>query len=292
MKYIFILISLLFISIIKSLETLQFDIKAASTVKTLASGAEVVLTITVSVDASVTLADGNLALQKTGDSKIPLACPKDAISATTTGVDVTCTTGGAINTDGDYAVVAGATPYTLTDYTISYGDTKITIRSKESLTASIKVAKSVTSIKTTDTVDITVKASASVGKAITFEEGVLALSTDGTTKVNLLDCTPTANPITTAGVDITCKPKTEISTSGNYGLYLGSTAFTDSEVTLAATPTPVITVGSSGDNGGGNNGNNNAGGGNNNAGGGNNDDDKNNGNFIKCFGFIFLCLLF
>ena len=287
MKYIFILISLLSISIIKSQETLEFDIKTASTVKTLASGADVVLTITVSDDTSVTLADGNLALQKTGDSKIPLACPKDAISATTTGVDVTCTTGGAINTDGDYAVVAGTTAYTLSGYTISYGDTKITIL--PILTASIKVAKSVTSIKTTDTVDITVKASASVAKAITFAEGVLALSTDGTTKVNLLDCTATANPITTAGVDITCKPKTEISTSGNYGLYLGSVAFTDSDATLAATPTPVITVGSSG---GDNNGNNNAGGGNNNAGGSNNDDDKNNGNFIKCFGFMFLCLLF
>lgn len=291
MKYIFILISLLSISIIKS-KTLQFDIKEASTVKTLASGANVVLKITVSDNTEVTLADGNLALQKTGGTKIALTCPNTALSATTTGVDVTCQTGGAINTDGDYTVVAGETPYTLLDYTISYGDTAITIRSKEILTASIKVAKSVTSIKTTDTVDITVKASASVAKAITFIEGVLTLSTDGTTKVNLLDCTATANPITTAGVDITCKPKTEISTSGNYGLYLGSTAFSDSDVTLAATPTPVITVGSSGDNGGGNNGNNNAGGANNNAGGGNNDDDKNNGNFIKCFGFIFLCLLF
>ena len=291
MKYIFILISLLSISIIKS-KTLQFDIKEASTVKTLASGANVVLKITVSDNTEVTLADGNLALQKTGGTKIALTCPNTALSATTTGVDVTCQTGGAIETDGEYAVVAGETPYTLADYTISYGDTKITIRSKEILTASIKVAKSVTSIKTTDTVDITVKASASVAKAITFIEGVLTLSTDGTTKVNLLDCTATANPITTTGVDITCKPKTEISTSGNYGLYLGSTAFSDSDVTLAATPTPVITVGSSGDNGGGNNGNNNAGGANNNAGGGNNDDDKNNGNFIKCFGFIFLCLLF
>ena len=281
MKYIFILISLLSISIIKS-ATLEFDIKEASTVKTLASGAEVVLKITVSADTSVTLANGNLALQNTGGTKIALACPTSAITATTTGTDVTCTTAEAINTDGEYAVAAGTTAYTLTDYTISYGNTKITIRSKEILTASIKVAKSVTSIKTTDTVDITVKASASVGKAITFAEGVLALSTDGTTKVNLLDCTATANPITTAGVDITCKPKTEISTSGNYGLYLGSVAFSDSDVTLAATPTPVITVGSSG---GGNNGNNNAG-------GGNNDDDKNNGNFIKCFGFIFLCLLF
>ena len=284
MKYIFILISLLSISIIKS-ETLQFDIKAASTVKTLASGADVELTITVSADTSVTLGAGNLALQKEGGSKIPLTCPTDAISATTTGVDVTCKTGGAIDTDGEYAVVEGTTAYTLSSYTISYGNTKITVSSKDILTASIKVAKSVTSIKTTDTVDITVKASASVAKAITFVEGVLALSTDGTTKVNLLDCTATDNPITTAGVDITCKPKTEISTSGNYGLYLGSVAFTDSDVSLAATPTPVITVGSSGDNGGGNNGNNNAG-------GGNNDDDKNNGNFIKCFGFIFLCLLF
>ena len=284
MKYIFILISLLSISIIKS-KTLEFDIKTASTVKTLASGADVVLTITVSDNTEVTLGAGNLALQKTGDTKIALTCPNTALSATTTGVDVTCQTGGAINTDGDYTVVAGETPYTLLDYTISYGDTAITIRSKEILTASIKVAKSVTSIKTTDTVDITVKASASVAKAITFIEGVLALSTDGTTKVNLLDCTATDNPITTAGVDITCKPKTEISTSGNYGLYLGSVAFTDSDVTLAATPTPVITVGSSGDNGGGNNGNNNAD-------GGNNDDDKNNGNFIKCFGFIFSCLLF
>lgn len=286
MKYIFILISLLSISIIKS-ETLQFDIKTASTVKTLASGADVVLTITVSANTAVTLANGNLALQKTGGSKIALICPTTELSATTTGVDVTCTTAEAINTDGDYTVVAGETPYTLADYTISYGNTQITIL--PILTASIKVAKSVTSIKTTDTVDITVKASSNVAKAITFAEGVLALSTDGTTKVNLLDCTETANTITTAGVDITCKPKTEISTSGNYGLYLGSVAFTDSDVSLAATPTPVITVGSSG---GGNNGNNNAGGGNNNAGGGNNDDDKNNGNFIKCFGFIFLCLLF
>ena len=281
MKYIFILISLLSISIIKS-KTLEFDIKEASTVKTLASGADVVLTITVSADTAVTLANGNLALQNTGGTKIALACPTTEQTATAgTALDVTCTTAEAINTDGEYAVAAGTTAYTLTDYTISYGDTKITIRSKEILTASIKVAKSVTSIKTTDTVDITVKASASVGKAITFEEGVLALSTDGTTKVNLLDCTSTANPITTAGVDITCKPKTEISTSGNYGLYLGSVAFSDSDVTLAATPTPVITVGSSG---GDNNVNNN--------GGGNDDDDKNNGNFIKCFGFIFLCLLF
>lgn len=283
MKYIFVLISLLSISIIKCQKTLQFDIKTASTVKKLASGADVVLKITVSEASSVTLANGNLALQKEGGAKIALVCPSSAISATTTGTDVTCTTGGAIETDGEYAVVAGETPYTLADYTISYGNTKITIRSKEILTASIKVAKSVTSIKTTDTVDITVKASASVAKAITFAEGVLALSTDGTTKVNLLDCTATANPITTAGVDITCKPKTEISTSGNYGLYLGSVAFSDSDVTLAATPTPVITVGSSGDNGGDNNGNNNAGGGNNN---------DNNGNFIKCFGFIFLFLLF
>ena len=281
MKYIFILISLLSISLIKS-ETLQFDIKAASTVKKLDAGANVELTIKVSEATSVTLGVGNLALQKTGGSKIPLACPDTAISATTTGADVNCTTGGAIETDGEYAVVAGTTAYTLASYTISYGNTKITIRSKEILTASIKVAKSVTSIKTTDTVDITVKATASVAKVITFAEGVLTLSTDGTTKVNLLDCTGTANPITTTGVDITCKPKTEISTSGNYGLYLGSTAFSDSDVTLAATPTPVITVGSSG-------GDNNV---NNNAGGVNNDDNKNNGNFIKCFGFIFLCLLF
>jgi hypothetical protein len=284
MKYIFILISLLSISIIKSEETLEFDIKAASKVKTLASGADVELTITVSANTAVTLANGNLALQKTGGTKIALTCPTSAITVTQAeGADVTCTTGEAINTDGEYGVVAGATPYTLTDYTISYGNTKITIL--PILTASIKVAKSVTSIKTTDTVDITVKASSNVAKAITFAEGVLALSTDGTTKVNLLDCTETANTITTAGVDITCKPKTEISTSGNYGLYLGSVAFSDSDVSLAATPTPVITVGSSGDNGGGNNGNNNAG-------GGNNDDNKNNGNFIKCFGFIFLCLLF
>ena len=282
MKYIFILISLLSISIIKS-ETLQFDIKTASTVKTLASGANVVLTITVSADTAVTLGNGNLALQKEGGSKISLTCPTDELSATAaTALEVTCTTGGAIDTDGEYAVVEGTTAYTLSSYTISYGNTKITVSSKDILTASIKVAKSVTSIKTTDTVDITVKASASVAKAITFAEGVLALSTDGTTKVNLLDCTATDNPITTAGVDITCKPKTEISTSGNYGLYLGSIAFTDSDVTLAATPTPVITVGSSG-------GDNNV---NNNAGGGNNDDNKNNGNFIKCFGFIFLCLLF
>jgi len=281
MKYIFILISLLSITTIKS-KTLEFDIKTASTVKTLASGADVVLTITVSDDTSVTLADGNLALQKAGGSKIALTCPNTAVTAMPEEAsDVTCTTAEAINTDGDYAVVEGTSAYTLEGYTISYGDTKITISSKEILTASIKVAKSVTSIKTTDTVDITVKASASVAKAITFAEGVLTLSTDGTTKVNLLDCTATANPITTTGVDITCKPKTEISTSGNYGLYLGSVAFSDSDVTLAATPTPVITVGSSG---GDNNVNNN--------GGGNDDDDKNNGNFIKCFGFIFLCLLF
>ena len=292
MKYIFILISLLSISIIKS-KTLEFDIKEASTVKTLASGADVVLTITVSDDTSVTLADGNLALQKAGGSKIALTCPNTAVTATAAeALEVTCTTGGAIETDGEYAVVEGTSAYTLADYTISYGNTKITISSKDILTASIKVAKSVTSIQTTDTVDITVKASASVAKAITFAEGVLSLSTDGTTKVNLLDCTATANPITTAGVDITCKPKTEISTSGNYGLYLGSVAFTDSDATLAATPTPVITVGSSGDNGGDNNGNNNSGSGNNNGGGGINNDDKNNGNFIKCFGFMFLCLLF
>ena len=197
MKYIFILISLLSISLIKS-ETLQFDIKAASTVKTLASGADVELTITVSADTSVTLGDGNLALQKEGGSKIPLTCPTSAITVTQAeGADVTCKTGGAIDTDGEYAVVAGTTAYTLASYTISYGNTKITIRSKEILTASIKVAKSVTSIKTTDTVDITVKASASVAKVITFAEGVLALSTDGTTKVNLLDCTATDNPITT-----------------------------------------------------------------------------------------------
>ena len=120
MKYIFILISLLSISIIKSQETLEFDIKAASTVKTLASGADVELTITVSANTPVTLANGNLALQKTGGSKIALICPTTELSATTTGVDVTCTTAEAINTDGEYAVVAGTTAYTLSGYTISY----------------------------------------------------------------------------------------------------------------------------------------------------------------------------
>ena len=160
MKYIFILISLLSITTIKS-KTLEFDIKTASTVKTLASGADVELTITVSDDTAVTLENGNLALQKEGGSKIALTCPNTAVTAMPEEAsDVTCTTAEAINTDGEYAVVAGTTAYTLSGYTISYGNTKITIL--PILTASIKVAKSVTSIKTTDTVDITVKASSNV----------------------------------------------------------------------------------------------------------------------------------
>lgn len=280
MKSLFIIISLLFLTSIKSI-TVTFDIKTAETVGKIAQGDSIILKASVGTDeatTSVTLAEGNLALQKSDDntaSKTALNCPTTAQSVTESGIDITCTASEAISTAAEYVVVAGATALTSSDFTVAYGTTKLTVSGKETITASIKAAKTVTSLATTDTVDITVKGSTEVAEAITFAEGNLALSIDGTTKIDLTGCTATANPITTSGVDITCKPKSAISTNGSYGLYLGSATFTHASLELAVSATPVITIGTSQNN--------------NQSGSGN---DTGSGSFIKSLGIMLLYILF